>query len=220
MSVSAIKIFIVDDHALFREGIKLLIEQENLGVIAGEAENGQEFLEKLENVKPDLVLMDIQMPVMDGHEATQKALKKYPDLKILVLSMYADKDNYTAMISAGVLGFVLKTAGKNEFENAIKYVAAGESYFSGELLRKIIINMEESEKPSRIVDLKDLNISERELQVWKGFSKGLTPSEIAEELFLSVKTIEAHRSKLLQKTKTKNTINLVLFAIKNKIITI
>jgi len=117
------KIFIVDDHALFREGIKLLIEQENLGEIIGEAENGKEFLDTVEGLFPDLVLMDIQMHVMDGLEATTKALERWPRLKILALSMFADKENYTSMIGAGVMGFVLKTAGKNEFENAIQTVS-------------------------------------------------------------------------------------------------
>lgn len=212
------KIFIVDDHSLFREGIKLLIEQEDLGVIVGEAENGKEFIEKLDQSQPDLVLMDIQMPVMDGFLATKKALDKNPLLKILVLSMYADKENYTSMISAGVMGFVLKTAGKCEFENAIKTVANGDNFFSGELLRNMVANMENDVNKALKPLGNDLNLSEREYQVLKGFCQGLTPTELADELCLSKKSIEAYRSKLLQKTNTRNTINLILFAIKHKII--
>jgi DNA-binding NarL/FixJ family response regulator len=212
------RIFIVDDHALFREGVKLLIEQENLGEIMGEAENGQEFLDAIQDPVPDLVLMDIQMPVMDGLEATREALHRWPGLKILVLSMFADKENYTAMIGAGVMGFVLKTAGKKEFENAIMAVAQGENYFSNELLRNIVLNMEKDNFLHFSSQTNKPQFTNRELQVLKGFCNGLTPTEIAAELFLNVKTIEAHRSKLLHKTKSKNTINLVLFAIKNKIV--
>ena len=214
------KIFIVDDHSLFREGIKLLIEQEELGEIIGEAENGKEFIERLDQCQPDLVLMDIQMPVMDGFIATKKALNKNPLLKILVLSMYADKENYTSMISAGVMGFVLKTAGKSEFENAIKTVANGDNFFSAELLRNMVTNIEDDVNQTLNPLRNDLNLSEREYQVLKGFCRGLTPTELADELCLSIKSIEAYRSRLLQKTNTRNTINLILFSIKHKITSI
>ena len=113
------KIIIVDDHSLFREGIKLLIENEYLGEVIAEAENGQIFLQQLETHSPDLVIMDIEMPVMGGLEATQKALILHPNLKILVLTMQNEKSNCLDFIHAGAMGLVLKTSGKNEFENAI-----------------------------------------------------------------------------------------------------
>ena len=116
------KIIVVDDHALFREGIKLLIENEGLGKVIAEAENGQMLLDLLKTLQPDLVIMDIEMPVMGGLEATHKALQIHPELKVLVLTMLNDKANYFDMTNAGVSGFVLKTAGKQEFEKAINAI--------------------------------------------------------------------------------------------------
>ena len=114
------KIIIVDDHQLFREGMKLLIEMENIGQVIAEAENGQVFLDMLDSHSPDLVLMDIEMPVMDGEEATRKAREMIPNLKVLALTMQSEKDYYASMIQAGVMGFVVKTSGKQELERAIK----------------------------------------------------------------------------------------------------
>lgn len=126
------KIIIVDDHSGFREGMKLLIEMEGLGKVIAEAENGQIFLDLLVSKKPDLVLMDIEMPTMGGLEATQKAISIRPDLKILVLTMTGEKENYADMIKAGVMGFVLKTSGKQILEKAIKAIIKGENYFLNE----------------------------------------------------------------------------------------
>jgi len=123
------KIIIVDDHALFREGIKLLIEKEEMGEVIAEAENGQAFLGLLKTQHPDLVLMDIEMPVMDGLEATRRALAISPGLKILMFSMYYEQEYYSAMINSGTMGFVMKTSGKQELEKAIRTVIHGGKYF-------------------------------------------------------------------------------------------
>jgi len=214
------KIIIVDDHSLFREGMKLLIENEGFGEVIAEAENGQVFLELLENDIPDLVIMDIEMPVMGGLEATQKALKKHPNLKILVLTMLSEKANYFDMVNAGALGFVLKTSGKPEFEKAIKAIAQGESYFSNDLLRQIIINENSKIQIRNNQDIIAHDLTTREKEILHFFCQGFTVNEIATKLFISPKTIEAHRSTLLKKTNSKNTINLILFAIKNKLVEI
>lgn len=211
-------IIIVDDHALFREGMKLLLETEEMGEVIGEAENGQEFLDLLKIQKPDLVLMDIEMPTMDGLEATKKALAIYPDLKILMLTMLCQRNNYTDVINAGAMGFVLKTSGKQELERAINTVIGGESYFSNKILRQIILNIGKQHPASGSPAEIALELTNRELEILQFLCKGYTTTEIADKLFRSIKTIEAHRSKLLQKTNTKNTINLVLFAIKNKVV--
>jgi len=212
------KIIIVDDHSLFRDGIKLLIEMEGIGEVIAEAENGLAFINLLERHNPDLVLMYIEMPVMNGLETTVEVLKKRPDLKIIALTMSDSKNTYSAMIRAGVMGFILKNAGKQELEDAIKTVISGETYFSSQLLRNIIKDFWDEHSVPLQSKKPDIILTDREAEVLQGFCDGLTASEIAEKLFRSVKTIEAHRSTLLQKTGTKNTINLVLFAIKNKLV--
>jgi DNA-binding NarL/FixJ family response regulator len=213
------KIILVDDHSLFREGIKLLIENEGYGEIIAEAENGQQFMDLLKIHQPDLVIMDIEMPVMNGLDATREAIKLFPNLRILILTMLSEKANYIDLVNAGALGFVLKTSGKQEFEKAIKTITGGGSYFSNELLRQLIMQQHEKTAKTNDASHSDFStISKREKEVLHFLCNGLTVTEIAEKLYVSPKTIETHRSALLKKTNTKNTINLVLCAIKNKIV--
>lgn len=213
------KIIIVDDHLLFREGLKLLIENEGMGQVIAEAENGQVFLDLLKDYSPDLVIMDIEMPVMGGLEAIREALIIKPKLKVLVLTMLTDKVNYSDIVYAGAKGFVLKTSGKSEFEKAINTIINGDSYFSAEMLLQIILASKYS-NPNPLNEKKSIEFTEREKEVLSFLCEGLSVAEIADKLFLSSKTIEVHRSTLLKKTNTKNTINLVLFAIKEKLIKI
>jgi DNA-binding NarL/FixJ family response regulator len=212
------KIIIVDDHSLFREGIKLLIENEKLGCVVAEAENGRDFLDLLNLHQPDLIIIDIEMPVMNGPEAIRKALSTNPDLKFLVLTMLNESADYNEIVYAGAVGIVLKTAGKKEFERAINTIISGESYFSPEMLRKMLLNTQNN--GTKEMNFKKTVFSDREMEVLSHLCDGLSVSEIADKIFLSVKTIEAHRSSLLRKTNTRNTINLVLFAIKNKMVEI
>lgn len=214
------KIIVVDDHSLFREGMKLLIENEGLGNVIAEAENGQELLNLLDIHKPDLVIMDIEMPVMNGIEATKQALKLYPEVKILILTMLNGMQNYSDLVEAGAMGLVMKTAGKNEFQKAINSVVSGDCYFSNELLRMIIQKGTQVEKQSENRINKFDLLTRREMEVLTYFCQGFSVTELADKIFLSPKTIEAHRSNLLRKTETKNTLNLVLYAIKNNIIEI
>ena len=208
-------IIIVDDHLIFRQGLKSLVTFENIATVIGEASNGIEFIELLSNLKPDLVLMDIDMPRMNGMEATQKALELMPDLKIIAFSMFSDEEYYYKMIDVGVKGFILKSSGISELEKAIQDVMMGESYFSNELLRKIINNFghKTPNKPTE-----NISLTARETEVLKQICFGLNNNEIAEKLFISAKTVKSHRANLLEKTKCKNTPGLILYAVKNKII--
>lgn len=214
------KIIICDDHIMFRDGIKLLIESENIGEIIAEAENGLQLLEITNTHKPDIILMDIDMPVMGGVEATAKITEKFPDIKVLVLSMFGDEKLYIKMIKAGANGFILKTSGKYELENAIKQVFAGESYFSNELLRKIVSNIGENKKLQHQNLTEKIEFSDREMEILKYVCRGLTTNEIADVVSLSPKTVDVYRTKLLSKTNSKNTVSLVMYAIKNELITI
>ena len=209
------KIILVDDHALFREGMKLLIETEGIGMVVAEAENGKEFVELLATHTPDLVVLDIEMPVMGGLEALRKAKKIQPDIKVLVLTMLSEKANYSDMVSAGAMGFVLKTAGKKDLERAMRTLIGGECFFSNELLRQIIVNITTQQKiaPKSIVKV-DHGITDNEMEVLRYLCQGLTVSQIAEKIFRSVKAVEARRSLLLKKTNAPDTINLILYAIK------
>jgi DNA-binding NarL/FixJ family response regulator len=212
------KVIIVDDHTLFREGIHLLIEQEGLGEVVAEAQNGNEFLKLLNGHHPDIVLMDIEMPQMNGIDASRKALEIRPNIKILALTMQSGKDDYIKMVNAGVRGFVLKTAGKYEFQRAITTILTGEQYFCNEILQKLISAIIEKPTSSSNSNQDKNRLTEKESAVLQQLCKGLSVSEIAEKIHRSLKTVEKHRSSLLEKTNTKNTINLILYAIKNRLV--
>ena len=210
-------IIIVDDHLIFRQGLKSIITLENIANVIGEASNGIEFIELLSDLKPDLVLMDIDMPRMNGLDATEKALEILPELKIIAFSMFSDEEYYYKMIDRGVKGFILKTSGINELETAIQNVMSGDTYFSNELLRKIINNFGRTNITKQTA-LE--NLTEREIEILQLICFGLSTEQIAEKLFISPKTVKSHKSNLLEKTVCKNTPALILFAIKNKIVEI
>lgn len=212
------KIIITDDHQIFRQGLKSLIVKEEIAEVIAEASNGREFLDLLTNNSPDLVLMDIGMPEMDGVEATKRALQIDPSLKILVLSNFGDEVHYFNIIQAGAKGFVLKTSGIHELQLAIGKVLAGESYFSNELLRKIIANISPPNLSGNETGKSHDKPTKRELEVLQLVAGGLSNEEIADKLNISVTTVKGHRSNLLMKTGTKNTAGLIMYAIKNKII--
>jgi DNA-binding NarL/FixJ family response regulator len=202
---------LVDDHRMFRESLrKLLVSEKILDVIA-EANNGKQFLEQLEKSQPDIVLMDISMPVMDGIEASKLAVTKYPELKILALSSFGDEKHYYRMLDAGVKGFVLKTSGITELAYAVEELASGGNWFSSDLLQQVIIDK---------TALRNIDISVRELEVLALVCEGLTNDQIGEKLHLSSDTIKWHRTNLLSKSGCTNTASLVMYSIKNKLIKI
>jgi DNA-binding NarL/FixJ family response regulator len=201
-----IQVALVDDHQLFRSGINFIISDTEDIEIAFEASNGQEFLNFLDNYQPDIVLMDINMPIIDGVEATRRALIKYPELKVLVLSMFGEVDYYNTMIELGVKGFILKDIDNEELLEAIRKVNRGGNFFSQELLLQLI-----KTKP----DDGGVELTRREKEVLELICRGFSNQEISEKLFISQRTVERHRSSLLFKTDSKNSVSLVVFAIKN-----
>jgi len=215
------KIILVDDHTLFREGLKLLIETEGIGTVVAEAENGKVFVELLAVHTPDLVILDIEMPVMGGLEAILEAKKKQPDIKILVLTMLSDTANYFDIVSAGAMGFVLKSVGKKDLEKAIKTLIGGEYFLSKELIRQIIVNVSTPKNlKTKMLTATDPRFTDNELEVLRYLCQGFSVSQIAEKIFRSVKAVEARRSLLLRKANASNTVNLILYAIKNQLVDI
>ncbi|WP_167607749.1 response regulator transcription factor [Maribellus sediminis] len=213
------KIIIVDDHKIFRDGLILLLSNFDFVSVVGQAANGEEFLELIENVAPDIVLMDINMPKMNGIEATKQALKKYPELKVIALTSFADDEYIEQMISAGVEGYMLKRSDIEDFEKAIKKVAAGGSYFSSEIIKVISRNLhKDKERKSGEQQFEKFTLREKE--ILDLICKGLNNEQIAERIHLSPKTIEKHKSNLFQKTETFNTVNLVIYAFKNQLISL
>lgn len=211
-----IKISIVDDHNLFRNGLKLLLDSEQKLSVVSEAANGKEFIENIETNIPEIVLMDINMPLMDGIETTEWLNKTYPEVKVIALSMFGEEEYYYKMINAGAKGFLLKNSGIDEVTDAIFQVYNGNSYFSQELLYNVI----KSFKSNKEIEEESASLSKRELQVLEEICKGLSNQEIADNLFISKRTVDKHRANLLSKTNSKNTANLIMYAIKNKLISV
>jgi len=210
-----IKIIIVDDHHLFRNGLRLLLESIPEFEITGEASNGAELLKIMDYTEADIILMDINMPVMDGIDATVQALKKNPEVKVIALSMYGEEDYYYRMTDAGAKGFLLKDSDISEVKEAIYTVRRGGTYFSQQLLQNVIQKIKHRESETKVAAL-----SRREKEILEKICEGLSNQEIANALFISKRTVDKHRANLLEKTNSKNTASLILYAIKNKLIKI
>jgi DNA-binding NarL/FixJ family response regulator len=214
------KILLVDDHKLFREGLEFVISQMEGFEVVGEASNGKIFLEMIETLDVDIVLMDISMPGLDGITATAKALEMRPDLKVIALTMFCDEEYYYKMIHAGVSGYILKESGKDELATALLTVINGENYFSQKLLRNIILNLNTSKAFKPPANRHDIKLTPRETEILKLICQGLSNTEISEKISLSLRTVEGHKSNLISKTGVKNSVSLVMFALKNHLIDI
>jgi DNA-binding NarL/FixJ family response regulator len=203
------RIIIADDHTLFRQGLKLILEDiDNIEVIADVA-NGKELIETARELLPDLIIMDINMPLLNGIEASRILLQEYPELKILVVSMYGDEQYYNSVIGNGVKGFILKDAENTELRAAVSSILNGKTYFSQELLLKLIRNRKNSEQ---------ITLTQRERQILELICQGFNSNEIASKLFLSERTVDNHRANLLDKTGCRNSLSLVLYAFRNNLV--
>jgi len=211
-----IKVVIVDDHTLFRDGLKLILSNSEGIHVVGEAADGKGFINQVDSFEDVTVLMDIEMPVMNGIETARLAVERNPAIKIIALTMFEEYEYYYQMIEAGAKGFLLKNSEMDEVIQAIKEVNKGGNYFSKELLLTIVQNMSELKSSHNKTD----NLSEREIEVLHLICKGFSNQEIADKLFLSKRTVDKHRANILEKTGSRNTASMVMYAIKNKIIRI
>lgn len=209
-------LIIVDDHHLFRDGLKTLLELNEVGITIAEASNGIEFLEILKETTPDLVLMDIEMPKMNGIEALKKAIEIKPEIKILIISMFTDHQYYYDIMTSGAKGFIFKTANKNELTNAINSVLRGGTYFSSDLLQEMILKFREDQNENSKTELIQLN--RKEIEIISLMIEGLSAKEIAVRTNLSPKTVSNYKTLMLEKTGCKNAVNLVVYAIKHNLI--
>jgi DNA-binding NarL/FixJ family response regulator len=210
-----LSVALVDDHVLFRNGFKMLLENLASIKVVAEGCNGQELLDVLSNQSVDLVFLDIAMPVMDGCVAAQKAILLQPDIKIIILSMYGDESYYSRLFDIGVKGFLLKSSDFSEVTMAINSVAEGGSYISQELMANMVHNMRSGSQKKKNVAV---DLSDREVEILIEVCNGLSAAEIADKYFISKRTVEKHRANILLKTNCKNTASLVMYAINNHLI--
>ncbi|MBC6611195.1 response regulator transcription factor [Hymenobacter sp. BT507] len=219
-----IRTILVDDHAIIRDGISYLLQQEPDIEVIDQASNGQELLDKLQETPADVVLMDINMPIMSGEEATRRVHALYPQTHILILSMLDHEAYIGRMMEAGASGYILKNAGKEEITFGIRTVAAGRHFLCSELGFQMLHKLQNSGNSAPITMTinepvkKESVLSRRELEVLRLISEGLTTSEIAEKLYNSKRTIETHRQNMMEKTQAKNTASLIKYALSNGLI--
>lgn len=211
------KIALVDDHTLFRKGMRGLLDRQEGYRVVAEAASGEEFLELLPTLEADVVFMDIALPGINGAETTRRALEQQPDLRIITLSMFGDEQYYTLMVEAGACGFLLKDSAIGEVLEAIDTVAAGGNYFSHALLETITGRAAQPRAPRPLAEECDA-LSVRETEILLAVCRGLSNQEIADELFISKRTVDKHRANILEKTGCKNTASLVVYAIRHNLV--
>lgn len=213
-----IKIALTEDMPVVLEGLRLLLDRVEDFKVVAEYRNGKELVDNIGKIDADIILTDIEMPVMDGKTATRLVMDRCPEKKVIALSMHSDCENYYDMIRSGARGFVLKHSSISELEKAIRDVFSGRSFFSSELLHNIIVNFTETSETRKRKPDKVPELTEREITMLGYICQGLTNKELAEKMFLSVKTVESCKTKLMEKTEVKNTSGLIIWAIKNNII--
>jgi DNA-binding NarL/FixJ family response regulator len=216
-----IKIVIADDHAVVRDGLSLLLKSAPEFSVVGEASGGAEAIALIEKRKPDIVILDISMPKMSGIEATKIIRQTNPSIKILILTIHENEEYVHQMVQAGANGYVLKESGKKELFAAIRSIVAGDRFFSPRISKIMIDEFikqaqdhEEAHPPSKH------SLTKRETEVLRYIAQGLSNPKIAKNLFLSVRTVDTHRTNLMHKLNIHDTAGLVRYAIENGIVSI
>jgi DNA-binding NarL/FixJ family response regulator len=215
--MSKIKITIADDYKIYRDGLKVgLSADENLEVIA-EADNGEELMKSLEKVSPDVIIMDLKMPILDGMEATKLVRKKYPAIKVLVVTMYEDDKFIIHMMENGANGYLLKNTEPDEIRKSI-YAVHENGYYFNDVVNKALLKKLVLKNNLKPLFNQNIVLTEREQEVLKLICEEKTAIEIGKEIFLSPRSVEGIRQRLIEKIGVRNTAGLVMFAIKNGIV--
>jgi DNA-binding NarL/FixJ family response regulator len=204
------KLLIADDHTMFINGLKMLLSVSDLYEVVGVAHNGEEVLEVLKKQEVDVILMDINMPVLNGYQTTFRLKEEFPLIKIIILSMLADEQSVTKLLDAGADGYLFKNADEDELFEALEAVALGLVYITKEVRDKV------QNRKKGIFSLKEVKLSSREIDIARLILNGCTNTEISEKLFISIRTAETHRKNILAKLNLKNTASLVKYLIDNK----
>ena len=214
--MNKIKVILIDDHQIVRDGIKAAINVSNTALVIGEASNESELMLLLKEQKPDVIIMDISMPGSSGLEITKKIANKY---KIIIFSAHTDAETVINALKAGAKGFLPKDVMREELIEAISFVHNGEDYISEDISNRVLINYVKTDNSYE--HLKDTgleSLTKREVEILRHIAEGATYKEIANKLFISFRTVETHKTHIMQKLEMKNLADLIKFAIKNKLI--
>ena len=211
------RILICDDHTLFVEGIKAMLRNESSLEIVGEARDGRQAVELVKELKPDLLLMDVSMPDMNGFDATQRVHELDPNIKVLILTMHDEEELVARCLEAGAAGYIIKDAPASQLLYAIEMVQKGERYLSAVVLKQVVAGyVKNSNVPQTSYD----RLSPREREVLKLLAEGLSVKEIATRLNLSVKTVDVHKTNLMKKIDVHDRTELIKYAIRQKLIAV
>jgi DNA-binding NarL/FixJ family response regulator len=217
-----IRILIADDHSIVREGVRLVLRSSPSFAIVGEAEDGEQAVALAARLKPDVVVMDITMPKLGGIDATIAMKKANPALRIVILTVHEDEEYIQQMLKAGANGYVLKTAGRKEIFAAIRSAMAGEQFFSpgvsGIIVDRFLTRNREEEVGERKADTPAMPLTKREVEILRLITQGMTNRMIADELYLSVRTVNTHRTNLMQKLDIHDTATLVQYALRHDVL--
>ena len=217
-ATAPLRVVLADDHEIFRDGMKLMLAKSANINIAGDASNGRELIKLVDELKPDIVITDIKMPIMDGVEATKYIVQHHPDTGVIALSMFDEISLIIEMLEAGASGYLVKDCDKTEIKEAIEKVYNKEQYYcrhtGNKLMQVMARNARKQEnKPAA------LSLSDKEKEIIQLICMQLTTKEIGEKLFMSPRTVEGYRLKILEKLEAKNTVGIVIAAIKHGIYT-
>ena len=214
----SIRVLIADDHTLMREGIKALLENQADITVVGEADDGREAVRQAHQLRPNVVLMDIAMPILNGLEATRQIKHEHPEINVLVLTMYDHEEYFRQMLRVGASGYILKKAAASELVAAIRAVNAGEAVLSPSITRLLLDDYLHRDDMNGTVE--DDLLTSRELEVLQLIAEGKTSREIADILSISIKTVQSHRGSIMQKLDLHDRGDLIKYAIQKKIIEI